>query len=63
MHAKKVNNPAFDSSPINEDDEYDGLRYAPTPQFIHDHKLLNVGSARGFDRQVSKGSVNGMANR
>jgi activator of HSP90 ATPase len=27
----KINNPAFDSSPINEDDEYDGIRYAPTP--------------------------------
>jgi hypothetical protein len=27
----KVNNPAFDSSPIVEDDEYDGIKYQPTP--------------------------------
>ena len=45
---KIVKNPVFDSSPIIEDEEFDGIHYMPTPQFIHD-KYLNVGqSSRGI---------------
>jgi hypothetical protein len=29
-----MNNPAFDSSPIAEDDEYDHIKYQPTPHHL-----------------------------
>ena len=29
-----MNNPAFDSSPIAEDDEYDAIKYQPTPHHL-----------------------------
>ena len=38
---------------IVEDDEYDGIHYLPTPQFINDRFLLGVGNTKrgeGFER-------------
>ena len=59
----KLSNPAFDSSPIAEDDqEYEPMRYMPTPQFDQNHKnALNVLVTKSTLRNKESQSSNILA--